>query len=132
MDVHTFGASASPACNLKGGETNWLLEFLVSVELPRIGAKLGAHFGPLLTVGQNLMDVLSLIRKHPFTFPIRDVFCFHNAAKSYLTIMAVTFGLHSKRKSARMSRSSLLIQKASRAAETQRRWGAEKPALVKS
>ena len=98
VDEHTFGASASPACNLKGGETNWLLEFLVSVELPRIGAKLGAHFGPLLTAGQNLMDVLSLIHKHPFTFPIRDVFCFHNAAKSYLTIMTVTFGFRSKPK----------------------------------
>ena len=106
----TFGTLAKPLCSLKGGETNWLLEFLVRVELPRVGAAIGPDFQALVKAGECLMELLCLIRKHDVTFPTRDIQAFHFSAKLYLHIMSRTFGLVPKPKDHMLIHMSLRIR----------------------
>ena len=100
LKAETFGKTSSPACHLKGAETNWFLEFLVVVEIPLIGHRLvPAISEPLLKAGQCLFELLSLIRQHKFVFPTVDVQRFHSASRTYLRIMHEgTFNLAPKPK----------------------------------
>ena len=78
------GTPSNPCCNLKGGETNGFLEWLVLTlrerkDLPDWHLVSGA--------GEDLFSMLCLIRSHPKIMPVAANQRFHRAAKGYLTKM---------------------------------------------
>ena len=93
LKPEVFGDAQHPTCNLKGAQTNWFLEYMVDVCLPAHAAKFGEEGATFLQAGRNLMKMLTLIRKHPVTFPLEDVQAFHLAAKGYLEVLE-RIGMH--------------------------------------
>ena len=92
MKAEMFGTFASPKFGLKGAETNWFLEYLVTVFIPSFlpdleDAAAREQFRTILAAGQSLMSILQLIRDNPITFRAAQVQQFHDASKGYLRIM---------------------------------------------
>ena len=82
-----FGSAGVPTFSFEGGETNTVLEFLVTDQLPRHTVALG-HDGPLiLQVGEHLTKLLFLIRTMPWTPAMSDVQLVHHSARQYLLNM---------------------------------------------
>ena len=81
----TFGSRASPKCALKGGQTNWMLEWLVSSVFPRCGDSMFGDDGrDIRGAGGNLLRLLELIRLHPVSFPMGHVQEFHDNSFEFL------------------------------------------------
>lgn len=95
LDSETFGKKSKPRFGLKGGQTNWYLEYLVTSFLPGVAPKL-ANGANLLKAGQDLFRLLSLIREHPVTFPVRAQQDFHEHSLSYLSTMMLLVGAKPK------------------------------------
>lgn len=87
MKPETFGSWAKPRCDLKGAETNWLLEYIVTIFLVSKGHLLGDDLENIQTAGQCLFNVLSLIRKYSRKFPVAAVQSFHENTRMYLSSM---------------------------------------------
>ena len=81
-----FGTATRPLFGFKGGETNWILEFLTTQVLPLKFHKL--ENGPnILDAGQRLLNLLKLIRSNPVVLDASSVQQFHDDAKAYLRLM---------------------------------------------
>lgn len=97
LEPSMFGTWNAPVFKLKGAETNFFLEFLVGI-LPRFRWALLEEYEPLELAGRCLMELLTLIRTYPVTFPAAAIQGFFNSAKRYLYLMGHTVGLHFKPK----------------------------------
>ena len=89
MKAEMFGTFTRPKFGLKAAETNWFLEYLVTVCIPSFLPSLGdtEQFRTILAAGQDLMSILTLFRDSPITFRAAEVQQFHDASKSYLRTM---------------------------------------------
>ena len=97
LKPETFGAASSPKFDLKGGETNFMLELLVPI-LPRFRAGLGDSAAALEDAGGQLLGILALVRRYPVFFPANAIQRFHDHAYRYLSIMIIDIGLPAKPK----------------------------------
>ena len=98
MESQMFGTNAKPSCNLKAGETNAFLEFLLFLLSDRF-AELGAGIGkPIYDAGIHLFRILEIIRTSRVKrMPPAMIQQFHFHTKGYLTLVPV-LGMHYKPK----------------------------------
>ena len=108
IKTETFGRHDKPKCMLKGAQTNWYLEYLVDVWLPLRRHLLGDDAGPIFRAGQCLIGLLSLIRRHPVTFPVAAIQEFHDYSFRYLELIE-SLGLRAKPKDHCLQHMSLRI-----------------------
>ena len=83
-----LGSQKKPKCDFKGSQTNWLLEYIVSVFPPPNIAKLGEPGPFFFSAGKSLLKILNLIRAHPVVFPVAAIQEFFEAARTYLLDMS--------------------------------------------
>jgi len=85
IKAEAFGAAAAPKFSFKGGETNafWNIWFFV-LRAPGAAARLGEGGALILQAGQDLLNMLRLIREFKKKMPAAAIQEFHHAAKGYL------------------------------------------------
>ena len=82
-----LGSATKPRFDFKGGQTNWMLEYLVLALLPRMFHRIGPSGGTVLSAGQKLLRMLQLIRENSVTFPIAAIQEFYESTRGYILDM---------------------------------------------
>ena len=83
----TLGTWTKPRCSLKGAETNYYLEYLVTVVLPELGHCLGEAAVGFTRAGNDLLRLLRLIREHTVRFTAPAIQEFYDSTRTYLVWM---------------------------------------------
>ena len=86
LKAEQFGTCKKPKFQLKGGETNSFLEYMLSF-LPDRVAALGEDGACVLQAGKHLFEILQIIRQYAKHPPASAIQAMHSNAKSYLRIM---------------------------------------------